>query len=250
MSFALEGYKFIMNSITLPANSIALEASWQALMVEEFRQPYMEKLRAFLRQEKDAKKIIYPLSKNIFKAFDYTPVEKVKVVILGQDPYHGIGQAHGLCFSVPPKVAIPPSLQNIYKELQNDLGIPPAKHGCLVSWAQQGVLLLNSVLTVENGKAASHQGKGWEIFTDKVIAALNQQPRPIVFVLWGAYAQRKGQVIDSQKHCIIQTVHPSPLSVHRGFFGSKPFSRINAFLVATGQTPIQWALPENPSLDE
>jgi uracil-DNA glycosylase len=160
-----------------------LEASWQAAIGEEFQKPYMQTLKAFLRQEKDNRKIIYPHSKNVFKAFEYAPLEKVKVVILGQDPYHGVGQAHGLSFSVLRGVAIPPSLQNIYRELHDDVGILPVSHGCLVSWARQGVLLLNSVLTVEQGKAASHQGKGWEIFTDKVIAVLNQQPRSIAFVL-------------------------------------------------------------------
>jgi uracil-DNA glycosylase len=223
--------------------SECLEASWNARLGDEFQQPYMQKLKLFLRQEKDAKKVIYPHSKNIFKAFEYTPLDKVKVVILGQDPYHGPSQAHGLCFSVPENVGIPPSLLNIYKELQDDLVIPPAKHGCLVSWAKQGVLLLNSVLTVEQGLAASHQGKGWETFTDKVIALLNEQPQPIAFVLWGAYAQRKGQVIDPKRHLVIQSVHPSPLSAYRGFFGSKPFSKINNYLIASGQTPIDWSLP-------
>lgn len=238
-----------MNSIALP-NSPCIEASWYAQLKAEFEQPYMQNLRAFLRQEKDKQKIIYPQSKNVFKAFEYTPIDKVKVVILGQDPYHGPKQAHGLCFSVLPQVAIPPSLQNIYKELYSDLGIPPANHGCLISWAKQGVLLLNSVLTVEGGKAASHQGKGWEIFTDKVISILNQRKNPIVFVLWGSYAQRKGQVIDRSRHCVLESVHPSPLSVHRGFFGSRPFSKINEFLVATHQVPIDWALPKNPVVDE
>lgn len=233
------------------ANSPALESSWKAAMAQEFMQPYMRKLKAFLRQEKDAKKIIFPKGKNIFKAFEYTPLTQVKVVILGQDPYHGPGQAHGLAFSVPPGIALPPSLQNIYKELYADLGIPPAKHGCLIPWAKQGVLLLNSVLTVEQGKAAAHEGKGWETFTDKVIAVLNQQQRPIAFVLWGAYAQRKGQAIDTHKHLVLKAPHPSPLSASRGFFGSRPFSQINAFLEDHHQTPIQWALPAAPPpLDE
>lgn len=235
-----------MNTLSCSANSVNLEASWKAVLEQEFAKPYMQDLRAFLRQEKQAKKLIYPKSGNIFKAFEYTPLDRVKVVILGQDPYHGAGQAHGLCFSVAPGVAIPPSLQNIYKELQDDLGIAPVKHGCLVSWAKQGVLLLNSVLTVEQGLAASHQGKGWERFTDQVITQLNQQSRSIVFVLWGAYAQRKGQVIDPQRHLIIKSVHPSPLSSHRGFFGSKPFSKINAHLVAKQQLPIDWQLPMQP----
>ncbi|MBS0287183.1 MAG: uracil-DNA glycosylase [Proteobacteria bacterium] len=235
-----------MSSISVQVNEPCIEASWKAALGEEFQLPYMQQLRGFLRKEKDAKKIIFPKSADIFKAFEYTPIEKVKVVILGQDPYHGVGQAHGLCFSVPPQVQLPPSLQNIYKELEDDLGIKPVKHGCLVSWATQGVLLLNSVLTVEKGLAASHQGKGWEIFTDKIISILNQQSRPIAFVLWGSYAQKKGAVIDATKHLVIKSVHPSPLSVYRGFFGSKPFSQINQFLLKTHQTPINWQLPENP----
>ena len=239
-----------MTEIVQSTNSPCLEASWQKAVGQEFQKPYMQNLKAFLRQEKDAKKNIYPKSKDVFKAFEYAPIEKVKVVILGQDPYHGVGQAHGLCFSVPPAVAIPPSLQNIYKELHEDLGIPPVKHGCLVSWAKQGVLLLNSVLTVEQGQANSHQGKGWEIFTDKVISILNQQARPIAFILWGSYAQKKGETIDPAKHLVIKSAHPSPLSAYRGFFGSKPFSKVNAYLVANGETPIDWALPEkSPSID-
>ncbi len=235
-----------MSSISLEANSPCMEASWKAALGNEFQQPYMQQLRRFLRKEKDLKKIIYPKSADIFKAFEYTPIDKVKVVILGQDPYHGVGQAHGLCFSVPPTIQLPPSLQNIYKELEEDVGTIPVKHGCLVAWAKQGVLLLNSVLTVEKGLAASHQGQGWEKFTDKVISLLNQQERPIAFVLWGSYAQRKGEVINAQKHLIIKSVHPSPLSVYRGFFGSKPFSKINHFLKKTGQTPIDWQLPLTP----
>ncbi len=232
-----------MNTQSCANNSNLIEASWQAMLAQEFEQPYMQALKAFLRAEKNAKKYIYPHSKNIFKAFEHTPFDKVKVVILGQDPYHGPQQAHGLCFSVPCGVAIPPSLINIYKELEADLGIPPVKHGYLASWAKQGVLLLNSVLTVEKGKAASHQGKGWEIFTDKVISLLNAQNRPLVFVLWGAYAQRKGEVIDKSRHLVIKTAHPSPLSAHRGFFGSRPFSKINNFLISHHQTPIDWTLP-------
>lgn len=221
---------------------IALESSWKTVLEKEFSQPYMVQLKQFLRNEKLAHKIIYPKGLDIFKAFEYTPVDKVKVVIVGQDPYHGPSQAHGLCFSVLPGVSIPPSLVNIYKELYQDLGIPPAPHGCLIEWAKQGVLLLNSVLTVEKGLAASHQGKGWEIFTDKVITHLNASKRPIAFVLWGAYAQRKGQTIDRSRHKVLSSVHPSPLSVHRGFFGSRPFSQINHFLRQTGQEEIQWQL--------
>ncbi len=235
-----------MSSISLEPNSPCIEAQWKQALNDEFQKPYMKQLRTFLRQEKDAKKTIYPKSADIFKAFEYTPLDKVKVVILGQDPYHGLGQAHGLCFSVPPTIALPPSLQNIYKELNDDLGIAPVKHGYLVPWAKQGVLLLNSVLTVEKGLAASHQGKGWETFTDQVIAILNQQQRPIAFVLWGSYAQRKGAAIDTSKHLVLKSVHPSPLSVYRGFFGSKPFSQINQFLKKQGQTEIDWKLPVNP----
>lgn len=227
----------------LAASKVGISDEWASLIGAEFDKPYMKELRAFLRQEKNQRKYIYPKGREIFSAFELTPPEKVKCVILGQDPYHGPGQAHGLCFSVKPGVAIPPSLLNIYKELQADLQIQPVKHGCLLSWAEQGVFLLNSVLTVEKGLAASHQGQGWEIFTDKVIEQLNLQPRPIAFVLWGAYAQKKGQVIDAQRHLVLKSVHPSPLSAHRGFLGSRPFSKINDFLVKTGQTPINWQLP-------
>lgn len=229
------------------AQKTGLQGTWQKKLAPQFEMPYMQKLRQFLREEKDKKKHIYPKSKDLFAAFQYTPMEEVNVVILGQDPYHGPGQAHGLCFSVQKGVALPPSLQNIYKELASDVGATPVSHGCLVPWARQGVLLLNSVLTVEKGQAASHQGKGWEQFTDEVIAQLNEQPKPIAFVLWGAYAQKKGAVIDTTRHCVIKSVHPSPLSAHRGFFGSKPFSKINAFLQQLGREPIQWQLPSEVS---
>lgn len=222
--------------------SMMLEASWKNHLAPEFEKAYMKNLREFLRQEKAAKKHIYPKGSEIFKAFEYTPFDEVKVVILGQDPYHGPMQAHGLCFSVPEGVRTPPSLINIYKELQSDLGSKPPSHGCLESWAKQGVLLLNSVLTVERGAAASHQGKGWEIFTDQVVNILNADPRPKVFVLWGAYAQRKGQMINRERHLVLASVHPSPLSANRGFFGSRPFSQINAFLKKTGQTEINWVV--------
>jgi len=225
-----------------------IEASWKKVLDKEFQKPYMQALKGFLRDEKDQKKIIYPNSKNIFKAFEYTPFNQVKVVILGQDPYHGANQAHGLCFSVMPGVRLPPSLQNIYKELQADCGISPVNHGCLVSWAKQGVLLLNSVLTVEHGKAASHNSKGWETFTDAIIVELNKQIRPMAFVLWGNYAQAKGEVIDGTKHLVIKSAHPSPFSAHRGFLGSKPFTKINTFLTQRGETPIQWQLPIEPDL--
>lgn len=219
-----------------------LEESWQKVLGEEFEKPYMVELRAFLRQEKDQKKIIYPKSADIFNAYALTPFPKVKVVILGQDPYHGPGQAHGLCFSVQPGVRLPPSLVNIYKELQTDLQIPPAKTGCLIPWAEQGILLLNSVLTVEQGLPASHQGKGWEQFTDKTIEVLNKQREGLVFLLWGSYAQRKGQFILPDKHCILKAPHPSPFSAYQGFFGCRHFSKTNGYLLAKGQTPIDWQL--------
>lgn len=225
-------------------NSPCLESSWKKALSDEFTKPYMQNLRNFLRQEKQSKKYIYPKGEAIFRAFEFTPIDEVKVVILGQDPYHGPNQANGLCFSVSEGVPLPPSLQNIYQELRNDLNIPTPKHGCLNAWAKQGVLLLNAVLTVEKGLANSHQGKGWEMFTDKVIALLNEREN-VVFVLWGAYAQKKGQYIDPTKHLIIKSAHPSPLSAHRGFLGSKPFSKINAYLTSKGIEPIDWQLPMN-----
>jgi len=222
---------------------IKLEASWLEHLQGEFHQKYMQVLRDFLRQELAQGKQIYPPGELIFNALNTTPLDKVKVVILGQDPYHGPGQAHGLCFSVLPGVATPPSLVNIYKEINADLGIEPAQHGYLHSWAEQGVLLLNSVLTVEKLKAASHQGKGWERFTDRVVQVLNEQREQLVFLLWGSYAQKKGQIIDRNKHLVLQSPHPSPLSAHRGFLGCRHFSQTNEYLVRTGQEPIDWALP-------
>lgn len=227
-------------------NTIALEPSWLARLQGEFSQPYMQSLRAFLREQKAQRKRIYPPGTDIFNAFAHTPWDQVKVVILGQDPYHGPGQAHGLCFSVPPGVDAPPSLQNIFKEIERDLGIPRARHGCLTHWADQGVLLLNSVLTVEQGQAAAHQGKGWETFTDRVIALLNQEREGLVFLLWGSYAQKKGALIDRHRHCVLQAPHPSPLSAHRGFLGCGHFSRANEYLQSQGKAPIDWALPANP----
>lgn len=224
--------------------SVTIESSWKVLLASEFKKPYMQSLSAFLKNEKTMGKVIYPKAKEIFNAFDLTPVDKVKVVILGQDPYHGPNQAHGLCFSVQNGVSNPPSLENIYKELQADLNIPPAHHGNLTAWAKQGVLLLNSVLTVENAKPAAHQNKGWEQFTNKVIELLNEKTQPMVFVLWGSYAQQKGKIIDANKHLVIRSAHPSPLSAYRGFFGSKPFSKINEYLIQHGQTAIDWRLPE------
>lgn len=222
---------------------IQLEPSWKAHLLPEFSKPYMQELKSFLRRELEAKKTIYPKGTEYFAALNHTPFDKVKVVIIGQDPYHGVDQAHGLCFSVKPGVDIPPSLQNIYKELKNDLGIEPAKHGHLDYWAQQGVLLLNATLTVEAGKAGSHQKKGWEQFTDRVIDVLNRDREGLVFVLWGSYAQKKGEFIDRKKHFVLAGPHPSPLSAHRGFFGCKHFSKINEYLKSRGQEPIDWRLP-------
>lgn len=217
--------------------------SWQDVLEEEFQKPYYLELREFLKQEYRTQKI-HPDMFHIFEALELTPYEAVKVVILGQDPYHGINQAHGLSFSVQPGVAIPPSLRNIYKELQSDLGIPPVNHGNLVSWAKQGVLLLNTVLTVREGQAYSHRGKGWEQLTDAVIKKLNERQEPIVFILWGKPAQEKSAMIDTSRHAIIKSVHPSPLSANRGFFGSKPFSQTNQLLASWGEEPINWQLPE------
>lgn len=226
-----------------PGVDVKMEPSWKRQLIEEFSQPYMQELRAFLKKEIEDDKHIYPKATEWFAAFDHTPFEKVKVVILGQDPYHGPGQAHGLCFSVRPKVPPPPSLINIYKELESDVGMKRPDHGYLVSWADQGVLLLNSVLTVRQGQAASHQKKGWEKFTDKAIHLLNEKRENLVFVLWGAYAQKKGEFIDRKRHLVLEGPHPSPLSASRGFFGSRPFSKINAYLETKGLEPIRWDLP-------
>lgn len=219
---------------------IHLNSGWQPWLSPEFEKPYMQALQLFLQTEKMQKKTVYPEMVNIFQAFNLTPYLKVKVVIVGQDPYHGPNQAHGLCFSVQPGTPSPPSLKNIFKELERDLqGFTPTT-GNLERWAKQGVLLLNSVLTVEKGLAASHQKKGWEIFTDKVIHLLNEQKQHIVFVLWGKYAERKCACIDPTRHLVLKSVHPSPLSAHRGFFGCGHFSKINAYLQAMGKVPIEW----------
>lgn len=225
------------------ANNIQLHESWLNVLGVEFDQPYMASLKSFLKQEKSAGKVIYPAGDQWFGAFNTTPFDKVKVVILGQDPYHGPNQAHGLCFSVLPGVQVPPSLVNIYKEIEQDLGIVPPAHGCLTHWAEQGVLLLNATLTVEQGNAGAHQGKGWEQFTDQAIAALNEQREGVVFLLWGSYAQRKGALIDRNKHLVLTAPHPSPLSAYRGFFGCRHFSRVNEYLQSKGQQPIDWSLP-------
>ena len=219
----------------------ALHSSWQAVIGDQFTQPYMVRLKAFLQQEKRAGKIIYPPGLQIFNAFNQTPFDQVRVVIIGQDPYHGPGQAHGLSFSVPANLKpLPPSLQNIDKELASDLGMEQPTQGDLTAWTQQGVLLLNATLTVEAAQAGSHQQRGWESFTDAAITALNQQRDGLVFILWGSYAQKKGAVIDGQRHLILKSPHPSPLSAHRGFFGSKPFSATNRYLQRQGQQPIDW----------
>ncbi len=226
---------------------VKLDPSWKAALGEEFTKPYMQKLKAFLQERRSQGAYIFPKGSEYFHALDATPLDKVRVVILGQDPYHGEGQAHGLSFSVKPGVKIPPSLVNIYKELHADLGINPPRHGFLEHWAKQGVLLLNAVLTVEMGSAGAHAGKGWESFTDAVIRAVNDQPHSVVFILWGAYAQKKAAFVDTTKHLVIRSAHPSPLSAHNGFFGSKPFSKANAFLEAHGFAPIDWSIPENPA---
>ena len=223
-------------------NSIRLHPSWLDPLGGEFRQPYMQELKQFLQSEKSRGKVIFPPGGQIFNALDSTPLDQVKVVILGQDPYHGPGQAHGLCFSVLPGIAIPPSLHNIYKEIERDLGIPAPAHGCLKHWADQGVLLLNATLTVERGRAGSHQGKGWEHFTDRIIEELNHSRADLVFMLWGTYAQKKGRIIDRRKHCVLQSPHPSPLSAHRGFIGNGHFSRANAWLEEHGMSPIDWSV--------
>ncbi len=223
---------------------INLHESWLARLQAEFDQPYMAGLKAFLAAEKAAGKVIYPKGREWFHALDATPLDRVCVVILGQDPYHGEGQAHGLCFSVREGLRPPPSLLNIYKEMQSDLGFAPPNHGSLQTWAKQGVLLLNSVLTVEANRAASHAGKGWETFTDAVIREVNAVDHPVVFILWGSYAQKKAAFVDATRHCVIKSVHPSPLSAHNGFFGSRPFSRANEFLKAKGMPAVDWQLPD------
>lgn len=222
--------------------TVKLHPSWLAPLQSEFDSPYMADLRAFLLAEKAAGKRIFPKGSDWFRALDLTPPERVRVVILGQDPYHGEGQAHGLCFSVQPGVKVPPSLVNIYKELKSDLGIDPPNHGFLEHWAQQGVLLLNNCLTVEMGLAASHKGRGWERFTDAVVAQVNALPDPVVFMLWGSHAQKKAASVAS-RHLVLKSVHPSPLSAHGGFFGCRHFSKANAFLEANGRGTIDWALP-------
>lgn len=236
--------------MTIPAgvaadddDRIRLHESWKSRLKPVFATPQMQALRAFLRAELAAGKTIYPPPSKIFAALDATPFNQVKVVILGQDPYHGPCQAHGLCFSVQPDVPAPPSLVNIFKEIDSDLGIAPPRHGCLTHWAGQGVLLLNAVLTVERGKPGSHQGKGWEVFTDAVVDLLNREREGLVFMLWGSPAQAKGRLLDTRRHLVLKARHPSPLSAHSGFFGCRHFSQANQWLVQHGQAPIDWSLP-------
>jgi uracil-DNA glycosylase len=223
---------------------VRLEASWKAALADQFEQDYMQALRRFLAGEKRAGRVIYPPGDRIFAALDLCPLPQVKVVIIGQDPYHGPGQSHGLCFSVLPGTPQPPSLINIFREINDDLGTPQRRldtsRGCLEPWARQGVLLLNAVLTVEQARAGSHQGKGWERFTDRIVEILNEQREHLVFMLWGAYAQRKGAMVDRRRHCVLSAPHPSPLSAHRGFFGCRHFSQANRYLVEHGITPIDW----------
>jgi uracil-DNA glycosylase len=227
---------------------VKLEPSWKERIGEYLARPDMRALSDFLRSEKQAGKVIYPPGPEIFAAFDHTPFDAVRVVILGQDPYHGPNQAHGLCFSVRPGVATPPSLLNIFKEIQRDLGSRAPDHGCLTPWADRGVLLLNATLTVQQGMAGAHQGKGWEGFTDAAIDALNREREGLVFMLWGSYAQKKGQLIDGRRHCILRSVHPSPLSAHRGFIGCGHFSAANQYLEGRGEPPIDWSLPMRSEL--
>ncbi len=225
---------------------IDLPEGWLAALAGEFEKPYMGALRSFLLERKQARAVVYPPGDQIFSAFKHTDFQDVRVVILGQDPYHGPGQAHGLCFSVQSGVPTPPSLKNIFAEIQRDLGIAPPAHGCLTSWADQGVLLLNSVLTVERGRAGAHQGKGWETFTDQVVATLKARRDGLVFLLWGSYAQRKGKLVDRDRHCVLTSPHPSPLSAHRGFMGNGHFSQANQYLETNGKIPINWSLFDQP----
>jgi len=230
------------------ASGLKPGTGWREALAPEFEKDYMRQLAEFLAAEEQAGKVIFPESRHCFNALNSTPLGQVKVVILGQDPYHGPGQAHGLCFSVRPNVPVPPSLVNIYKELADDTHFTPPDHGCLQPWAEQGVLLLNSVLTVVQGQAGAHQGKGWETFTDQVIAQINQQREQIVFILWGSYARKKGQAIDRQRHHILEGPHPSPLSAYRGFFGCGHFSKTNEWLKQQGREVINWQLPNKAEL--
>lgn len=221
------------------AQDIRIEPSWKEILEAEWTKPYFENLTRFVKERYSVAKV-FPQGKNIFAAFDATPFNKVKVVIIGQDPYHGPGQANGLCFAVNSGIALPPSLVNIFKEIEDDTGTRPANDGDLSRWARQGVLLLNSTLTVEEGRPGSHHGKGWEEFTDAVIDRLNTQRENLVFILWGSYAQRKGESIDARRHLVLKSAHPSPLSAYRGFFGNHHFSTANNYLIMHGKEPISW----------
>ncbi|MFD2707180.1 uracil-DNA glycosylase [Salibacterium lacus] len=220
-----------------------LKNDWADILDQEFRKDYYQKLREFLKQEY-GENTVYPDMYDIFNALHHTPYERTKAVILGQDPYHGPNQAHGLSFSVQPEVKMPPSLQNIYKEMNEDIGCPIPQHGCLTSWAEQGVLLLNTVLTVRAGQAASHRGAGWEYFTNEVINQVNNKSDPVVFILWGRHAQAKEELVNANRHLVIKSPHPSPFSAHKGFFGSRPFSRTNQFLREAGRPEIDWCIPD------
>ena len=224
------------------ADRVVLEPSWKTPLLPEFEKPYMRQLREFLLAEKQARKVVYPKGSEIFAALNLTPLPSVRVVVIGQDPYHGPNQAHGLCFSVRPGVPRPPSLENIFQEVSADIagGEVPPDRGCLVPWARQGVLLLNSVLTVVRGRAGSHQGRGWETFTDRVVELIKDQRESVVFMLWGSYAQRKGALVDPRRHLVLTAPHPSPLSASRGFFGCRHFSSANRYLTARGFDPIDW----------
>lgn len=224
------------------SQGILLENSWKTRLLEEFKKPYMIELKKFLLAQRQLGKTIYPPGPEMFSAMNMTSFENVKVVIIGQDPYHGPGQAHGLSFSVKEGVDLPPSLQNIFKELESDLGLKPSQHGNLTKWAEQGVLLLNASLSVERSKPMSHQNAGWEAFTDKIIHLLNEEREGLVFILWGSFAQKKATFVDRKKHFVITSPHPSPLSSYRGFFGSKPFSKTNDYLVSRKLKPIDWSL--------
>ncbi|HZM29262.1 MAG TPA: uracil-DNA glycosylase [Acidimicrobiales bacterium] len=219
-----------------------MKTDWNPVLRGEFTKPYWAELQQYVAAER-ARAVVYPPADEVYAALHLTPYADVKVVILGQDPYHGPDQAHGLCFSVRPGVTPPPSLQNIFKEMESDLGVPPPNHGCLDSWARQGVLLLNASLTVRQGRAASHQGKGWETFTDEVLKAVNDKPERVVFILWGASARKKKAFVDGSRHVVIESPHPSPLSASSGFFGSRPFSRANEALAEAGRDPIDWRVP-------
>ena len=228
---------------------LRLEPSWKARIGDWFEREDMQALSAFLRERRNAGARIFPPGPEIFAAFDATPFDQVRVVVLGQDPYHGAGQAHGLCFSVRPGERVPPSLDNIYKEIQRDLGLARPDHGCLLPWARRGVLLLNAVLTVEEGRPGAHQGRGWEGFTDHVVDVLNSEREGLVFMLWGAYAQAKGRRIDAGRHRVLRSTHPSPLSAHRGFLGCGHFSAANQYLARMGGAPMDWSLPPRAALD-